>query len=352
MKYFRLILFPFAIVYGLIGAVRNLFFRIGIFSSKSFKSPIICVGNLSTGGTGKTPHIEYLIRLLSETHITATLSRGYKRKTQGFILANKNHTVADIGDEPLQFYKKFKNIYVAVDQKRVNGVKQIKKKTDAQVILLDDAYQHRSLKAGMYILLTDYSKLFTSDFILPVGNLRESRFGANRADVVIVSKCPESISNNKKAQIKKRIALYTKAKVLFSSIHYTNPSLMSNGKTWELDSQTHYLLFSGIANPKPLYEYLDKKNISYNRISFPDHHDFNEQDIQKIMNAFEKIDATKKHILTTEKDAMRLMDTAKDWINNTSISYIPIQIYMNQEDETFFQSKIYTFIRQSLATKN
>lgn len=351
MKYIRLILFPFAFVYWLIAMLRNLCFQIGVFKSSSFRTPVICVGNLSTGGTGKTPHIEYLIKLLSDSHIIATLSRGYKRKTQGFILADKTHNVADIGDEPLQFFKKFPNIYVAVDRKRVNGVKKIRQQTDAQIVLLDDAFQHRAIKAGLYILLTDYNHLFTADFMLPAGNLRESRFGANRADIVVVSKCPTTLDAEEKARIKKRIAFYTNANIVFSSIDYAPPVLMSDTSEQGLEKETHYLLLSGIANPKPLYNYLEQKGITFSPLSFPDHHDFNEQDIQKIDREFAKIDAQKKHILTTEKDAMRLYDTAEKWANHMPISYIPIQIHMNQEDGKLFQSKIYTFIRQSLGSK-
>ena len=351
MKYLRLILFPFAILYGLIGAVRNLFYQIGIFKSTSFEMPIICVGNLSTGGTGKTPHIEYLIRMLSNNYNTATLSRGYKRKTEGFIIANKNHTAADIGDEPLQFFKKFPNIHVTVDRKRANGVAQIKQNTNTELVLLDDAFQHRAIKAGFYILLSDYNHLFTSDFILPAGNLRESRFGANRADLVIVTKCPNHIDLQQKEKIKKRIAQYTKADVCFSSIHYTNPISLSSKESIALNKDTHYLLVSGIANPKPLYNYLNKKSISYTKITFPDHHHFDEQDIHKIMLAFDKIDSKNKQILTTEKDAMRLYDHSNTWIESNPISYIPIQICMNEKDEETFRSKIHTFIKQKTKYK-
>lgn len=350
MKYLRLILFPFAIIYGLFGAVRNLFYRIGIFKSSSFDIPVICVGNLSTGGTGKTPHIEYLIQMLSKTYITATLSRGYKRKTDGFIIANNSHTTADIGDEPLQFFKKFPHIYVTVDRKRAHGVTQIKKNTDAELVLLDDAFQHRAITAGFYILLSDYNQLFTSDYILPAGDLRESRFGARRADLVIVTKCPTNLSPQEREKIKKSISKYTTAKICFSSIAYANPISLASKQAITIDSNTHYLLITGIAKPKPLYDYLDARGVSYTKMTFPDHHDFSEQDLQKITRAFDQIDSKRKELLTTEKDAMRLLDTANEWINSKPISYIPIQIIMNEEDEKTFQSKIHTFIK--LKTEN
>ena len=194
MKFLRILLSPFGIIYWLVTYCRNLFYDWGFF--KSYEIPIksIAVGNLSVGGTGKTPHIEYLIRLLANKKV-ATLSRGYKRKTEGFALADENSTAETLGDEPFQFYTKFKNkISVAVDANRKNGVEQLQKSVNPEVILLDDAFQHRKVKAGLYILLTDYSKLFSDDFILPLGDLRESSLGKKRADVIIVTKCPNDIS--------------------------------------------------------------------------------------------------------------------------------------------------------------
>src|SRR6187551_1461615 len=195
MNFLRKILFPFAILYGFITGIRNFLFDIGILISYSFDVPIIAVGNLSVGGTGKTPQIEYLIRLLSDKYKVATLSRGYKRQSEGFVLANENSDALELGDEPFQFYQKFKNIQVAVDANRKNGIEQLLTNSNPpEIILLDDAFQHRKVKAGFYIMLTSYGDLYSNDFMLPTGNLRESRSGAQRANIVIVTKCPVNLS--------------------------------------------------------------------------------------------------------------------------------------------------------------
>ena len=194
MKLVRFLLFPFSVLYDLITSIRNFFFNIGIFKETNFNTPIIVVGNLSVGGTGKTPQIEYLIKLLKDVYKVAVLSRGYKRKTTGFVFVNNEHTANDVGDEPLQYFKKFKDISVAVNENRVEGVINLEKQQSPEVVLLDDAYQHRKIKGSFYILLTKYNDLFTDDFLLPTGNLRESRAGANRTDVIIVTKCPENLS--------------------------------------------------------------------------------------------------------------------------------------------------------------
>lgn len=193
MKLLRFLLFPFAVLYDIITRVRNWFFNLGILKSTSFNIPVIAVGNLSVGGTGKSPQIEYLIRLLKDDYNIAVLSRGYKRKTEGFQIVNDAHTAEDVGDEPLQFYKKFKTaITVAVDADRTNGIQQLLQRNNPpKIVLLDDAYQHRKVTASSYILLTKYNDLFVDDFLLPTGNLRESRRGAKRAKVIVVTKCPE-----------------------------------------------------------------------------------------------------------------------------------------------------------------
>ena len=205
MNLLRKILFPFSILYGFITSIRNFLFDIGVLKSYSFDLPIIAVGNLSVGGTGKTPQIEYLIRLLSDKYKVATLSRGYKRQSEGFILANEISDAKQLGDEPFQFYQKFKNIQVAVDANRKNGIEQLLSNSDApEIILLDDAFQHRKVKAGFYIMLTSYGDLYANDFMLPTGNLRESRSGAQRANIIIVTKCPSSLSLDAQNNIKKQ----------------------------------------------------------------------------------------------------------------------------------------------------
>lgn len=314
MIFFRKILFPFAVLYGWITQLRNFLYDTGIFKSYAFDIPIIAVGNLSVGGTGKTPQIEYLIRLLSEKYRVATLSRGYKRQSKGFILANDTSTASQLGDEPFQFYKKFQNTSVAVDADRKNGIEQLLSLPDKpEVILLDDAFQHRKVKAGFYILLTSYDDLFCDDFILPMGNLRESRSGVKRADIIIVTKCPNDLSEIEQNKIKKKVGL--DSPIFFSSIAYDDSVYSSDNsfKVSEIKIQTK-LLLAGIAKPKSFFAYLQNENDIV--MKFSDHHHFSEDDILNI-----KKQAKNNLIITTEKDFVRLNDS----ISKEQLFYLPIK---------------------------
>ncbi len=316
MNLFRKILFPFAILYGLITSIRNFLFDKGILQSYSFDLPIIAVGNLSVGGTGKTPQIEYLIRLLSNQYTIATLSRGYKRKSKGFVLATVDTTAAILGDEPYQFHQKFPSLQVAVDADRKNGIEQLLAQTHPpQVILLDDAYQHRKVKAGFYVLLTAYDDLFSDDILLPTGNLRESRSGAQRADVIVVTKCPTTLSEVEQAQIIQSIRKFADVPVYFSSIYYdtTVHSATDSISVSEIQ-QSDCILLAGIAKPASFYNFLKKPESIC--LTYPDHHHFSDSDIQEI-----KQKAGNKRIVTTEKDYVRL----KDSILNEQLYYLPIQ---------------------------
>ena len=314
MIFFRKILFPFAVLYGWITQLRNFLYDTGIFKSYAFDVPVIAVGNLSVGGTGKTPQIEYLIRLLSEKYRVATLSRGYKRQSKGFILANSTSTASQLGDEPFQFYKKFQNTSVAVDADRKNGIEQLLSLPDKpEVILLDDAFQHRKVKAGFYILLTSYDDLFCDDFILPMGNLRESRSGVKRADIIIVTKCPNDLSEIEQNKIKKKVGL--DSPIFFSSIAYDDSVYSSDNsfKVSEIKIQTK-LLLAGIAKPKSFFAYLQNENDIV--MKFSDHHHFSEDDILNI-----KKQAKNNLIITTEKDFVRLNDS----ISKEQLFYLPIK---------------------------
>lgn len=306
MKFIRFLLFPFAVLYDLITTIRNWFYDIGIFKSISFDIPVIAVGNLSVGGTGKTPQIEYLIRLLQGNKKVAVLSRGYKRKTEGFVLVNDSHSSEDVGDEPLQFFKKFLTISVAVDANRVNGIQQLQKEVNPDVILLDDAFQHRRVKAGFYVLLTKYGDLYSDDFVLPTGNLRESRRGVRRADVIVVTKCPENLSELEQERIIKKLAPKENQQVFFSTISYHKET--GGKRQIPLDQLNEYeiVLITGIANPKPLLQFLEEKECKVHHLSFPDHHNFTSHEIKQIQAKFEKLSVEKKIMLTTEKDYMRL----------------------------------------------
>ncbi len=308
MKLLRFLLFPFAVVYDVITRIRNWFFNIGILKATSFNVPVIAVGNLSVGGTGKSPQIEYLIRLLKDNYRIAVLSRGYKRKTKGFQVVNDTHKAEDVGDEPLQFYKKFKTaITVAVDADRTNGIQQLlQHKNPLEVVLLDDAYQHRKVTANSYILLTKYNDLYVDDFVLPTGNLRESSRGAKRAKVIVVTKCPENLSKVAQEKIVQKLKPKSYQKVFFTTIVYdenlkgTDELAISDLKDKEV------LLVTGIANPTTLLRFLKERGVNFKHLNFPDHHNFTQQDIENIQKNFDGLQSQEKIILTTEKDYMRL----------------------------------------------
>ena len=337
MNLLRKILFPFAVLYGLITSIRNFLFDKGVLKSYSFDLPIIAVGNLSVGGTGKTPQIEYLIRLLSDKYKVATLSRGYKRESEGFILAQANTTAKILGDEPFQFFEKFKNIQVAVDANRKNGIEQLlSQNSKPEVILLDDAFQHRKVKAGFYILLTSYRDLFSDDFILPTGNLRECRSGAKRANVVIVTKCPNTLSAEKQNEIRNKLKLASNQELYFTFIAYDNFVFGENQKININEiKESSKLLVAGIAKPEPFFDYLQNTNDVC--LSFPDHHHFSENDILDI-----KKKSINRIIITTEKDYVRLQGR----LPAEQLFYLPIKSQF-LEDEDSFRKKILNYVGTS-----
>ena len=328
MKFLRFLLFPFAIIYDVVTSIRNFFFEVGFFKQTSFKIPIIVVGNLSVGGTGKTPQIEYLIRLLKDGFKTAVLSRGYKRKTEGFVLLNSTHSAEDVGDEPLQYYKKFNTIDVAVDANRVAGITKLITDNAPEVILLDDAYQHRKVKGSFYILLTKYDDLFTDDFLLPTGNLRESSSGAKRADVILVTKCPVNLTESSKNSIKQKLKKFHK-KVFFTTISYDDQTAGSESILVNDLKDYDVLLITGIANPTPLLSFLTEKNVNFKHLKFPDHHHFTDNEIEIIKKEYTNLKSSKKLILTTEKDYVRLENRVE------ALSFLGIQTSFLEEQEVF-----------------
>jgi len=326
MNLLRKLLFPFAILYGMITSIRNFLFDQGILKSYSFDLPIIAVGNLSVGGTGKSPQIEYLIRLLSDKYKVATLSRGYKRQSKGFILAEASSNAATLGDEPFQFFQKFKNIQVAVDADRKNGIEQLLSFPEKpEVILLDDAFQHRKVKAGFYILLTSFGDLYSDDFMLPTGNLRESRSRAKRANLIIVTKCPFNLSLDKQNDIRNRLQISANQELYFTFIAYDNFIYGENRKINVNEIQAAAkVLVAGIAKPEPFFTYLQNTNDVC--LSFPDHHNFTDKDILEIKNL-----AQNNIIITTEKDYVRL----KGSLPNEQLFYLPIQSSFISGSENF-----------------
>ena len=326
--------------------IRNKLFDFNILKSKSTSTPTICVGNLSVGGTGKTPHIEYLIRLLQSEFNIATLSRGYGRKTKGFILA-ENHGPDLIGDEPAQFQHKFKNIKVSVCEDRHNGVSSlIKIDPSLDCVLLDDAFQHRKLNCGLNILITDYSKPIFKDFPLPSGRLREFRSGRKRADAVIVSKCPDDIDEKKMLSYKRKLTTKNNLPVFFSKIVYQNPISLFDVKDpiTSLIELSSVLLVTGIANPRPLEKKMEGLGIKHGHVKFPDHHEFKDDEINMIKDFYgdgKMFDI----ILTTEKDAMRLKQH-ENKLNQLPIYYLPIGIaFVKQEEE--FNNMIFKYVREN-----
>jgi tetraacyldisaccharide 4'-kinase len=295
--------------------LRNFLYDIRVFKSSSFPFPVICVGNLSVGGTGKSPMIEYLLTLLISNHKTATLSRGYGRNSSGFYLLDGNETAEMVGDEPLQFKSKFRRAIVAVDEKRTRGISMLQSSSSPEVILLDDAFQHRKVKAGLNILLTTYNELYIDDFILPTGNLREPASGAQRAQIIVVTKCPKNLTVKNQIKIKKRLKLKNYQKLFFSYIEYSNKVYSEKpGKLISSISDEKITLVTGIANPQPLCDYLDQLHIDFEHLNFPDHHKFTKGDLNQIMEA--------PLVLTTEKDFMRL----KGVLSHPNLYYIPIKM--------------------------
>lgn len=338
----RILAAPFGLIYGLIVAFRNKLYDWGIFNSRQHSIPTICVGNLNTGGTGKSPHIEYLIRLLKGKYKLATLSRGYKRKTIGFVLANKNPSIAEIGDEPKQFKLKFPEIEVAVDVDRNEGVdKLLEADSGIELILLDDAFQHRAIKPSINILLSDYSNLYSRDTILPIGNLREFRKGAERSDFIIVTKCLEILSPIDVRRIEDELELKAHQQLFFSYINYGKPKSISDGKEIELGNNLSILLFSGIANPNSLKYYLTEKVREVEDIRFADHHEFDINDLEQIKNKFKNILNPNKIILTTEKDFCRLeKNDLKEVLAGLPVYYIDIEVHFHSTGSESFDEAI------------
>ncbi len=327
MNFFRKLLFPFSLLYGGITALRNFLYNIGWLESKSYDLPVIGVGNLSTGGTGKSPMIEFLVSLLKNNQRVAVLSRGYKRKTKGYREVLENSTVTDVGDEPLQFKQKFPEITVAVCEDRQTGVENLKKTAD--IILLDDAFQHRKVKPSLTILLTSFDKLYSNDCMLPTGNLREPKFGAKRADIIVVTKCPENIENSTIESIKRKLKPKPNQEIYFSKIGYST-EIKNKAETKPLDylSDKEFLLVTGIANPEPLVAFLKSKKMKFEQRSFPDHHNFTTSEIEQLKRC--------KVILTTEKDFMRLQSIA----NTVEIYYLPIRTEFLNGREANFKKRI------------
>ena len=346
----RILLLPISLFYHLVLFIRHKLYDWHVLKSTRFDFPVICVGNLSLGGTGKTPHTEYLTKLLSSEYRLAILSRGYGRKSKGFRLADENCSADDLGDEPMQYFTKFKNVQVAVDEDRVEGVnKLLNRPTPPQAIILDDAFQHRKIEAGLNILLTDYQHLYCNDFLFPAGTLRDIRQAAHRADIIVVSKSPKHLPDEDKKSIIERLNITETQKVYFSYLEY-EPLLPLNEKAKEItvNQVEKALLFTGIANPKPLEKHLGSYFSKVENIVFGDHHFYSENDIKKIAARFEAMEGNDKIIVTTEKDAARLAKSAYlCHLESIPLFAAPIRVHFQEEEK--FNKDIKDYVRQNSA---
>jgi len=346
----RPLLYPFTLLYDGITRLRNYFYDKGTLSSVQFSVPVISVGNLAMGGTGKTPHIEYLIRLLQKEYQLATLSRGYKRATKGFLLADEKSDAATIGDEPFQLFKKFPNTVVSVCEDRLVGIPQLLTlHPEVEVILLDDAFQHRRVRPGFQVLLTDYAEPFYHDHVLPAGNLRESRQGYKRAEVIIVSKCPSELSVSDRDFIRKKINPLPHQQVFFSKLHYGETYDFYSGQQLLTALPKEVLLISGIANSTPLVQHLEGLGHQVEQLKYPDHHYFKASDLEDIRKNMGKDWMGKRVIVTTEKDATRLyphQQLLAEWALPIIILPVSVQLIDVQEQ---FDQLIKTYVSRVVA---
>lgn len=334
IKSLRILLFPVSLVVWLYITIRNWMFDQGYAKSAVFNMPLICIGNISVGGTGKSPMVEYLLRILHPEFKVAVLSRGYKRKTKGYVLANEKTTALEIGDEPMQFHLKFPNVPIAVGEERLEAIPELlHDEPDTQAIILDDAFQHRRVKAGFNILLTDYNNLYTRDWWLPTGDLRDNQSSTRRAHIIIVTKCPAEISENKKKEIIRELNPTPDQHMFFSTITYGTPYHIRNKVTFQLHQDAEVLLVCGIANPKSLKQYLEKHTAAYLQKAYNDHHIFTIDDLKDIKQRFNKLEGKQNIILTTEKDAVRLLKFEKE-TEDLPLFVLPIEhkILFNEEE--------------------
>ena len=352
----NILLYPFSLIYSVVTDLRNFMYDTGILPHHEFRLPVICVGNITVGGTGKTPHTEYLIGLLRKNFRVATLRRGYKRKSSGFRIVSSSLGVSEVGDEPMQIHNKYPDIPVAVDRYRVNGVKSILKKyPDTEVIILDDGFQHRRIKPGFSILLTDFNRLMINDYLMPYGRLRERASNMNRADVILITKSSEKISPIQRRIIVKEINKAAYQNLYFTAIEYKDPipvfpqpaahKLSFSGKKRE---GAGIVLLTGIANPLLLKEYVAGNFEEIIHLSFPDHHKFTDKDIAKVSGAFLNLNSVEKFLITTEKDAVRLREfTNIAELIRSSAYYIPVGIKFLNDDKDEFDNLIIDYVRKN-----
>jgi tetraacyldisaccharide 4'-kinase len=340
----RMLLFPFSLVYLVIIWVRNKLYDNNFFKSVSFNLPLICVGNLVVGGTGKSPMVEYLVQLLRKDYPVATLSRGYKRKTTGYALANNRSTALEIGDEPMQFFLKFPDVAVSVGEKRLEAIPQLlHDRPETRVIILDDAFQHRAITAGFNILLVECGNLFTRDWYLPTGDLRDEKRSYKRADIIVITKSPPEMTEEEKQNVIEEIEPMENQDVFFSTIKYGSPYHIVTGERTKITEEMEVLLVTGIANPRPLKKLLQDTAGTYYLMPFNDHHIFTIDDFREIVKRFKSITSGTKIIVTTEKDAVRLIKFENE-LKELPVYVIPIEQRFLFGEEGKFNELVRSFI--------
>ena len=344
----QIILIPIAFFYHIILSIRHKLYDWHILKSKRFEVPVICVGNLALGGTGKTPHVEYLIDLLSEQYNVCVVSRGYGRKTKGFQLANSSCLATTVGDEPIQYIGKYDDIMVAVDESRNRAIELMETlDRPPDLYLLDDAFQHRSTQAGLNILLTAYDRLYCDDFLVPAGTLRDIKKAAKRADLIVVSKTPYDLDYAQKAEIIEKLKPLPHQKVFFSTLEY-EPLRAVNTIAFEteLEDADSALVFCGIANPNPLFERMKAQFKQVDTMTFRDHHGYDEDDIKTLLRRFQSLEGTKKIMVTTEKDYARLTNSPYlCQFESVPLFVAPISIKISEEEK--FNEEILSYVRKN-----
>jgi tetraacyldisaccharide 4'-kinase len=331
----KIILFPLSTLYLFATSVRNYLYNKAVFRQKGFDFPIICAGNLKAGGTGKTPHVEYLAEFLKNKTRLVILSRGYGRKTRGFLLADQSSKPEEIGDEPAQYVKKFgTGLHVAVGEDRAGAVNKLIKIINPQCVLLDDAFQHRKIKAGLNILLTEYADLFYNDTLLPGGLLRESKYGAGRADIIIITKCPDVLSDQEKSEVTEGVRKYAGTKpVFFTTYVYGEPE--SLGKPADLEYGSPVIAFAGIANPDKFFSYVGSRFRLVRTFRFRDHKNYGEEDLQKLVREFHNNHSGPVALITTEKDGVKLAE--RSFPENLPLFCIPVKVKFLEGEQEFLQ---------------
>ncbi len=354
----KILLYPLSWLYGVGVFLRNRAYDLDILKSQEFDVPVISIGNITVGGTGKTPHVEYLVSLLKNKYNVATLSRGYKRKTKGFRLVEVDSTASDSGDEPLQIKNKFPDVIVSVCENRAKGVERLLQQDSPKmpdVVLLDDAFQHRQITPGINILLIDYNRQIKSDHLLPYGRLREGRYQARRANIIIFTKCPDEVTPIMRRILQNDIHLLPYQKLFFTKLEYGKlvPAFGGKrpGKAYYEEKKFAILLVTGIASPKLMYNYLKKFSDNIETLTYPDHHDYSTTDIQEISGRFEAVNAENKIIVTTEKDVMRLRNKDLSDDIKSSIYYLPVKVQFLEEEKKAFNKRILDYVGENKSNR-